>query len=146
ATPPPLKRLETVQTLAEHGIHAGIFAAPLLPYLTDSYEDLDKLFSSAQQHGARFISASVLRLVPDVKTWFFHVLEQHYPHLLPVYRQLYRAAYPTTRYAQELKKKLADLYTQYEVPDDVPSAAELRTELSEEPDSHQGVEQLSFVF
>ncbi|MFM9276750.1 SPL family radical SAM protein [Paenibacillus jiagnxiensis] len=121
AAPLPGKRLETVGELSAAGIRTGLFIAPILPYLTDSAEDLNELFSAAQQHKASFAMTSILRLTPDVKAWFLHALEQHYPHLLPAYRKLYRGSYADSDYREVKKAEFRSLRAQYSLQDDVPS-------------------------
>lgn len=69
-TPIPEKRLEAVQQLAENGLTAGIFMAPILPYLTDSDESLNNLIVNAKQHRTAFVMPSILRLKPEVKEWW----------------------------------------------------------------------------
>lgn len=91
ATPFPLKRLETVRQLGEAGIRAGVFLAPVLPVLTDSEERLREMMETSVSHGARFVMPSYLRLsTPEVKVWFFRMLEESYPSLLPTYARLFR--------------------------------------------------------
>jgi DNA repair photolyase len=124
AAPLPGKRLETVAELAAAGIRTGLFIAPILPYLTDSAEDLESLFSAAQQHKASFAMTSILRLTSDVKAWFLHALEQHYPHLLPAYRKLYRGAYADSDYREAKKAEIRSLRAQYALQDDVPSTSQ----------------------
>ncbi|CAM4465771.1 radical SAM protein [Paenibacillus macerans] len=104
ASPHPGKRLATVKYLAEHGIPVGIFAAPVLPFLTDSEEGLDNLLRSAKEHGAGFAMISLLRLSPDVKAWYFRTLQQHDPKLVSRYRALYAGAYAEPWYTDRFKR------------------------------------------
>jgi DNA repair photolyase len=144
AAPYPLKRLETVQTLVENGLPAGVFIAPILPYLTDSAEVLEELAASISASGARFALPSVLRLTPGVKEWYFQVLKQDYPHLLPAYEKLYPRAYPQAGYVEALRRRIYGLLEAYGLPADVPvrpigkPAGRLQT--------GEQVEQLSFSF
>lgn len=94
ATPSPLKRLEAVQTLSDKGFSVGVFLAPIVPFLTDSPSHPAEVVVTTKQHGARYLMPSVLRLTPEVKSWFLSVLAQHYPGLLPRYCTLYKTAYP----------------------------------------------------
>ncbi|WP_054971039.1 SPL family radical SAM protein [Alicyclobacillus ferrooxydans] len=102
ATPAPAKRLETVHALAEEGLNAGVFVAPIIPLLTDSALALAEVIHGAREHKANFVMPSVLRLTPEVKMWFLNVLKEHYPDLLPQYARLYKTAYPPKSYVQPL--------------------------------------------
>jgi len=89
-TPSPAQRLKTIRRLTEEGIPAGIFTAPILPYLTDKEDDLTELIASASAAGSQFMMPSFLRLsTSEVKVWFFQTLERHYPHLVADYAKLY---------------------------------------------------------
>jgi len=93
STPAPAQRLCTVRELNEAGIQAGIFVAPILPYVTDSEADLSELIQAAAQAGSRFLMPSYLRLsTPEVKVWFFQTLRHHYPHLARTYARLYESS------------------------------------------------------
>jgi DNA repair photolyase len=106
STPAPLKRLETVQQLNEEGVPAGIFLAPLLPLLTDQPDQLQAVITAAAKHKAMFAMPSFLRLsTAPVKSWFFHVLEQHYPQLMPKYNKLYEHSSYLPNYYREAARK-----------------------------------------
>lgn len=118
ATPHPLMRLETVQLLAEKGIPAGIFAAPVLPLLTDSEESMDSLLSAAKQHGARFAMVSLLRLSKDVKAWYMATLRTHYPKLVPAYAELYQQShYADRQYIDNFKMMSGALLSKHGLSD-----------------------------
>src|SRR5690606_3449268 len=89
-SPFPLKRLESIQRLSEEGIYAGVFLAPILPYLTDNLEELTHLFKQAAAHHVQFVMPSFLRLsTSEVKVWFFRTLHEYYPKLVKPYSELY---------------------------------------------------------
>jgi DNA repair photolyase len=106
ASPHPWKRLETVRVLVEHGLHAGIFLAPILPFLTDREEDLDKVLRAAKESSACFVVPSVLRLAPAMRSWYFQVLQRHEPHLVARYELLYRSSYPRPDYTETVFKRV----------------------------------------
>jgi DNA repair photolyase len=115
ATPFPMKRLETVQRLQENGIPAGLFVAPILPYLTDSEHELSTLFEQADLHKAEFMMTSFLRLSTSaVKLWFFQTLGQSYPELVEPYANLYRQSTSApASYKAPIKLKIDSLRKQY---------------------------------
>ncbi|GIO33950.1 MULTISPECIES: SPL family radical SAM protein [Paenibacillus] len=155
--PPPYKRLETVKQLSANGVHTGLFIAPILPFLTDSKENLEELMTAAKDHQASFAMTSLLRLSPDVKNWFMHALGQHYPELVPRYKSLFQGAYPDPRYAEKIKTLAGGLKQKLRLFDDAPekrsggckperiagSAAPFQPEM---PLPSPEVEQLSFPF
>lgn len=108
-SPHPRARFQTVKQLHEAGIRVGIFLAPILPFLTDDEQTIDQLLREAREADASFVSASVLRLKPEVKPWFFGQLERNFPHLLSFYRSLYKKTSVEEGYERRLREKLAPL-------------------------------------
>lgn len=103
ATPPPAVRLRAIRRLAQAGVPVSAFIAPVLPYLTDGAEAIAAVMRAARDHGAMDVMVSPLRLAPEVKPWFFSVLKQAYPALVPRYEALYSGrAYPPRWYADRL--------------------------------------------
>jgi len=120
STPSPAKRLETVRALSEEGLAAGIFLAPLLPYLTDTEEEVRAVLEGAKASGARFVMTSYLRLsTPEVKGWFMRTVEEHYPQLADEYARLYAGrGYAPTWYTEPRKALIRDIRRQLGIPSD----------------------------
>jgi DNA repair photolyase len=87
--PRPDLRLQTVKRLVDAGIRAGINCAPVLPGITDSPKDLEALAKAAGSVGAAFVFANPLFLKLSAERVFTPFLEQHFPHLVPLYKQRY---------------------------------------------------------
>ncbi|MFS0836594.1 radical SAM protein [Paenibacillus sp. 1P03SA] len=117
--PSPAKRLETVRALTDAGIPAGIFMAPMLPYITDGRDELEELIAAASEHGAQFVMASYLRLsASDVKVWFFETIRRHYPQLVGKYARLYAAsAYAPRQYRDPVRTYIDGLLERYGLRD-----------------------------
>lgn len=113
ASPAPVRRFETVARLVDSGIHAGIFLAPILPHLTDAPVDVDAVLRSAREFKAQFVLPSVLRLTPQVKTWFYQTLKHRYPALLPAYERLYRSSVPPRSYVDAFMSRISRQMDRY---------------------------------
>lgn len=153
STPSPVKRLETVKQLREAGIEAGIFMAPILPYLTDTPEELQEFVDTVPSYNPCYVIPSYLRLsTAEVKVWFFATLEQTYPELLARYARLYRhSGYIPSEYREEkmyfIKEQLArhHLQTSHSGPKD--NSHIHKTELRLDPqEAEEQPVQLSFSF
>ncbi len=88
-TPPPARRLEVCARLNAAGIPTGVLMAPILPYLTDSDEQLDATVAAAAAAGAQYLSPIVLHLRPGAREWWQAWLRRERPDLLEAYRALY---------------------------------------------------------
>ena len=118
----PEKRLETLQQLRENGISAGVFIAPILPYITDNVKDMEALIREVKTCKAQFAMTSLLRLSPDVKFWFFQSLKQHFPDLIPTYAKLYSSTYANRAYSEPLMKRIRELVAKYGLTGSLPEA------------------------
>src|SRR6185295_14949818 len=59
---PPGKRLQTLETTLRNGFLSGVSLMPLLPYITDTGEHLNKMFSTFKQTGVNYIFPASLTL------------------------------------------------------------------------------------
>ncbi|OYD09047.1 SPL family radical SAM protein [Paludifilum halophilum] len=89
SSPHPKQRFKTVRRLNEAGVPAGVFLAPIIPYITDTDEQLRELAQAAAESGALFLVPSVLRLKPEVKSWFFRQMQPSFPAQYPRLVRLY---------------------------------------------------------
>jgi DNA repair photolyase len=108
STPAPRLRLDTVRRLNEAGIRAGVFMAPILPYISDDSESVEALLSGCAKAKAAFVMPSFLRLsTPEVKSWFFQALRENYPSLTEAYGSLYwRSGYVPDSYKRPLHERI----------------------------------------
>ncbi len=115
---PPLHRLELVQQLKQEGFLTGVNAIPVLPFISDSMEELEKIIATAKEHGADYILVGGLTLfgneIADSKTLYYKFLERYDASLLPKYQQLYGPNfYAPFSYQNELKEKAQQLCKKY---------------------------------
>ena len=89
-TPSPARRLDAVRTLTDAGIGCSVLMAPILPYLSDSPEQLRATVEAIAQAGATSVTPLMLHLRPGAREWYAAWLKEHHPELVPRYRALYR--------------------------------------------------------
>src|SRR6185369_9534142 len=116
--PSPQKRLETLKLFCDNGFLCGVNAMPLLPYISDTEEGIDKIVAAAKQYGANYILIAGLTLFGnderDSKQLVFRFLENNYPDLLEKYEKMYGSVYYSSwQYQQQLKKRADDLCKKY---------------------------------
>jgi DNA repair photolyase len=73
----PGRRLETIRSLAESGVPAGVLASPMILGLNDS--ELERILEACAAAGARSAGYVLLRLPLEIKDLFSEWLEAHYP-------------------------------------------------------------------
>ncbi len=99
-------RLDLIRAVREAGLPCGVMVAPVLPWLTDSADQLDDLFRELAAAGATGVTTLVLHLRPGVKDWFMSWLAHDHPELVGRYESLYARgsnAAPSYRTAFEQK-------------------------------------------
>jgi DNA repair photolyase len=116
--PKPKERLETMQKCKEKGFLTGICYIPVLPYLSNSEEQLEEMIKTAKEYGANFCLVGALTLFgnkpADCKTLYYKFLDKHYPELVPKYKRLFRGSFqPSKEYQKELEEKSEKLCEKY---------------------------------
>lgn len=117
---PPLKRLEIMQQLKQEGFLAGVNAIPVLPFISDTGDELEKIIAASKTHGADYILVGGLTLfgkeAADSKTLYYKFLEQYAPELVAKYKSLYRIyPFPPKQYQEELKKRVELICRKYNI-------------------------------
>ncbi len=115
---PPLKRLEILQQLKQEGFLVGVNAIPMLPFISDSGEELEKIIAASKAHGADYILVGGLTLfgnqAADSKTLYYKFLERYDPELVARYKSLYRIyPFPPKQYQEELKQRAESICAKY---------------------------------
>ncbi|MPZ65029.1 MAG: radical SAM protein [Pseudonocardiaceae bacterium] len=127
-TPASRARLDVCRKLTEAGIGCGVLMAPILPYLTDSDEQLDATVRAIAETGATSVSPIVLHLRPGAREWYLGWLKREYPSLLPRYRELYaRGAYAPQFYQRDVTARVAQLARYHGVGSASPQQARHRS-------------------
>ncbi len=116
----PLQRLELVSQLKQHGFLTGVNAIPLLPFISDTEEEMEKMILAAKEHNADHILIGGLTLfgsgIADSKTLFYKFLERYDASLLPKYQQLYGSNFYTPfKFQDQLKEKATRLCKKHNI-------------------------------
>ncbi|MCP4139852.1 MAG: radical SAM protein [Chloroflexi bacterium] len=89
--PPPEKRFAAMEKFASAGLMTGTSMMPLLPELCDDDANLESIIKWTADHGGSFVLASGLTLSDQQRSYFFQILAQRFPDLLPAYKKHYPA-------------------------------------------------------
>jgi len=90
----PLERFETISKLASSGIFCGIFLVPMLPFITDSVEDVLQLLHLAKEAGARYVYTYMgMTLRPGSREYFYSCLDEVLPGIKEKYIKKYGQRY-----------------------------------------------------
>ena len=122
--PGPQKRLEALKFFSDNGFLCGVNAMPLLPYISDTEEEIERIVAAAKQYGANYILIAGLTLFGndegDSKKLVFRFLRDYYPDRLEKYEKMYESVYYSSwQYQQELKKRGEALCEKYKIKNSI---------------------------
>ncbi|WP_206318973.1 Rv2578c family radical SAM protein [Actinacidiphila epipremni] len=113
-TPSPQTRLAVCRTFAENGIAASVLMAPVLPFLSDSPEQLRATVRAIAAAGAGSITPLVLHLRPGAREWYMAWLARHHPHLVRRYEALYAdGSYAPTWYQRRITRQVHEFAAEF---------------------------------
>ena len=108
--PGPGARLDLVRAVRDRGLSCRVMLAPVLPWLSDREEHLDRALAAIAAAGASGVTVLALHLKPATKSWFMAWLARERPDLVRRYEELYRAgAYAPASYRDMLAARVAPL-------------------------------------
>ncbi|MDP2386014.1 MAG: radical SAM protein [Bacteroidota bacterium] len=115
-------RLQTLHTCLKEGFKSGVSLMPLLPFLSDTKEQLEKTFSLFGEMKINYILPASLTLFGnergDGKWLMFRAIEKHYPHLMEKYKSYFdHSTHLPDFYNQAFYKKMKELCLKYRLKD-----------------------------
>ena len=123
-TPSPERRLDTCKTLTDAGLRCGVLMGPIVPFLSDSPEQLEAAVRRIADSGAVHVTPIVLHLRPGTREWYLHWLNDNHPELVRRYLRFYgRGAYAPKAYQSEISGQVRELAQRYGVGATSPAAA-----------------------
>ncbi|HXP55903.1 MAG TPA: intein-containing Rv2578c family radical SAM protein [Streptosporangiaceae bacterium] len=122
-TPSPERRLDTCKALTDAGLSCGVLMGPIVPFLSDSPEQLDEAVRRIAASGAVHVTPIILHLRPGTREWYLQWLNDNHPELVRRYLRFYgRGAYAPKAYQAELSGRVRELAQRYGVGATTPAA------------------------
>jgi DNA repair photolyase len=123
--PSPSQRFETLAYFKKAGIPCGVFLLPVIPFITDNYPMVDRAVSKAKEIGIDFIIFGGMTLKRGRQyDYFFNVLQNNYPGLVPEYDMIYQGgkygeAIP--EYYKSISQVFNTIAGKYKIPMRIPA-------------------------
>ena len=120
------ERFETLRAFKKRGMYIGVLAMPFIPYITDSEENILKLFENLKKIGTDFIVPGGLSLRPGKqKDVFMEVIKDKFPHLSKkieiIYKENRQSGNSIFSYRKQFYRKMEKIFS-------LPSVAPVLTE------------------
>ncbi len=122
--PSPIERLKTIRKLKEEGFLVGVNLMPVLPFLSDSEENLDKMIKEVKSYGADFVMVGGLTLFgvksTDCKVRYFEILEKYFPEILEETKNLFKNSFaPQKSYQMTILKRSKIICKKYNIKNNI---------------------------
>ncbi|MBQ3253937.1 MAG: radical SAM protein [Acholeplasmatales bacterium] len=96
---PTSRRIDVLKTLKENGIPTVVWISPLLPYITDTEDNIKKLLNVVLEVGAIGIVyyGPGLTLREGSREYFYKMLDKHFPILRRRYQREFKGRYEVSQ-------------------------------------------------
>jgi DNA repair photolyase len=116
----PSARLQTMETLLKKGFYVGVSLMPLMPFISDTREHLDLLFSSFKKIKTKYVMPATITLfgeeAADSKTLMLRAIRKHYPELENKYLNYFKNGSEMPAFYQKaFYAKMQELSKQYSI-------------------------------
>jgi DNA repair photolyase len=116
--PLPAMRLDALKKCKDTGLMTGVNLMPLLPFINDSDEAIEKMINVFKNAGADYVLGGGLTLFgsnpADSKTLYYKFLERSFPDKTADYKKLYGIYFfPPRSYHDELTGRIKTICKKY---------------------------------
>lgn len=108
-----LRRFEMLKTFRKTNASVGLHVMPIIPYLTDSFENIESLCSHANDSSVHYLLPGTLYLRGQTRTVFFEFIKKEYPHLYSDLLGLYKTGGAGKEYKNKLYVMVNELRDKY---------------------------------
>jgi DNA repair photolyase len=112
------KRFSVLRAFKNTNAATGLHMMPILPFLTDTPQNLEQIVSVAAECKVDYFLPVVLYLRGETRNHFFNFLKLNYPELLDPYRSLYAKGGIDKTYKAEIYKMFKPLIEKYHMSGD----------------------------
>jgi DNA repair photolyase len=109
------RRFKMLKTFSKTNASVGLHVMPIIPYLTDSFENFDMLFSMAKDSNVHYVLPGTLYLKGKTRTVFFDFIKKEVPHLYNDLAVLYKTGGADKEYKNALYKMVNELRDKYKL-------------------------------
>jgi DNA repair photolyase len=109
---PPMERLAVLEAAKNKGIRNYAFVGPLLPFLSDTEENIMSLLSAIKDIGVDHFYVDKLNLRYGVWPALLKFLHAHYPSLMADYRKIFHENTARTAYLSDFASRVRRISAQ----------------------------------
>jgi DNA repair photolyase len=111
-----LRRFNMLKEFRKTNASVGMHVMPVIPFITDSYENLNSLFAQAKDNGIHYALVALLNLRGPTKGTFFEFIRQSFPHLYNSLLPMYKTGWVgKDEYKENLYKMVFEIRKKYSI-------------------------------
>ena len=108
-----IKRFAMLKEFAKTNASTGLHLMPIIPFITDGYENIDALYSNAADCDVDYVLPGVLYLRGKTRGVFFDFVRQELPHFYEPLQALYKTGGAGKEYKDKLYITVNELKDKY---------------------------------
>ena len=108
-----LRRFAVLKEFRKTNASVGLHVMPIIPYITDSFENINSLFKNAQEVNVHYVLPGTLYLRGQTRSLFFEFIRQEFPHLYNDLLALYKTGSADKAYKNQLYQFVNELRDKY---------------------------------
>lgn len=110
-----LTRFAMLKTFSKTNASTGLHFMPIIPYLTDTYENVDSLYSLACDSKVSYVLPGTLYLRGKTRDSFFDFIKIGYPNLHEPLKKLYATGGAPKEYKDQLYNMVNEIRKKYKL-------------------------------
>ncbi len=110
-----MNRFEVLKEFRKTNASIGLHLMPIIPYITDSGDNIDKLYAMARQCDVSYVLPGTLYLRGNTRQVFFRFIKQEFPHLYKPLGDLYKKGGAGKEYKDKLYLMVNNLRDKYKL-------------------------------
>jgi len=110
---PSAERFAMLKEFRKTNASVGLHVMPIIPYITDSRENMEALCINARDCGADYMLPGTLYLRGATRNVFFESMRKNFPEEYPKLQAMYKTGGTSTEYKDHLYEMVNELRKQY---------------------------------
>lgn len=111
----PDERLNVLKEIGKTKAYTGFHLMPILPYLSDSFQELETLVKWAAESKVDYMLTGMLYLTGGIKKKYMEFLQEYYPELIEDYLNLYPKGGANKNYKTKIHNFIGEMRKRYNV-------------------------------
>lgn len=113
-----LRRINVLKQFKNKNIGLGLHLMPILPFITDTSENIENIFKEVSSIPIDYAICSLLNLRSYTRINYFDFIKKNFPSLFPKYLELYKTPFAQKEYRSTIYPMVYELKKKYKINDD----------------------------